>query len=56
MYTGREVTELLRERLQAVGAELIDARARVTELETTQAADREALRHSADSLSHSSMV
>lgn len=47
---GQEVSEFLRERLQAVGAELVDAKARVTELESMQVADRTALRQSVDSL------
>ena len=38
------MVDLLRERLQSVGAELIDSKARVTELEGTHIADREALR------------
>lgn len=43
---ARQVTDLLRDRLQATGAELIDARARVADLERTQAADRDALTRS----------
>ena len=46
---------MLRERLQSVGSELIDARTRVSELETGQAADREALRLSHTRLSEASM-
>ncbi|KAH8105890.1 hypothetical protein BXZ70DRAFT_1004194 [Cristinia sonorae] len=47
---SQQVSELLRERLQAVGAELIDAKARVTELEAMQVVDREALRSSSNAL------
>ncbi|THH32922.1 hypothetical protein EUX98_g1277 [Antrodiella citrinella] len=48
---SQQVSEILRERLQAVGAELIDAKARVSELENMQVADREALRNSTQGLS-----
>ena len=52
--TGQEVSEFLRERLQAVGAELVDAKARVSELESMQVADRTSLRQSADCLATTS--
>ncbi|KAI0091997.1 hypothetical protein BDY19DRAFT_573185 [Irpex rosettiformis] len=46
-----QVADLLRERLQSLGSELIEAKSRVTEVESTQAADREALRTANASLS-----
>jgi hypothetical protein len=45
---------MLRERLQAVGSELIEAKTRVSELEVAQAADREALRIATGNLSDAS--
>ena len=45
---------MLREKLQSVGSELVDAKMRVSELETIQAADREALRTSNGSLADAS--
>ncbi|TCD68195.1 hypothetical protein EIP91_011367 [Steccherinum ochraceum] len=49
---GQQVSDILRERLQVVGADLIDARARVADLEAMQVSDRDALRRSSDSLSN----
>ena len=40
---GQQVADLLRDRLQTVGAELIDAKSRTVELETAQGEDRAAL-------------
>ena len=54
MYAARQVADMLRERLQSVGSDLIDAKTRVTELEAGQAADREALRRSHARLSEAS--
>ncbi|KAL6309669.1 hypothetical protein BKA93DRAFT_821394 [Sparassis latifolia] len=48
---SQQVSDLLRDRLQSVGSELIDAKGRVIELEAAQAANREALRASACSVS-----
>ena len=47
---------MLREKLQSVGSDLIDAKTRVTELENGQAADREALRLSNARLSEASAL
>ena len=54
MPVAGQVADLLRERLQSLGSELLEAKARVTEVESAQAADREALRTSNVSLSNSS--
>ncbi|KAI0940017.1 hypothetical protein AcV5_001238 [Taiwanofungus camphoratus] len=48
---SEQVADLLRDRLQSVGSELIDAKSRIAELEGAQAADREALRASSSTLS-----
>lgn len=47
---------MLREKLQSVGSDLIDAKTRVSELEGMQAADRDALRVSGIKLSDTSKV
>ncbi|KAI0081724.1 hypothetical protein K474DRAFT_1694784 [Panus rudis PR-1116 ss-1] len=47
---GRHVADLLRDRLQNLGAELCEARARITELEDLHVKDREALRSTCSSL------
>ncbi|GJE84222.1 hypothetical protein PsYK624_002980 [Phanerochaete sordida] len=46
-----QVSEMLREKLQSVGSDLIDAKTRVAELEGAQNADRDALRLSSMHLS-----
>ena len=46
---------MLRDRLQSMGSDLIDARSRVTELEASQFLDREALRKSTNELSDAGM-
>lgn len=50
-----QVIDILREKLQSIGSELVDAKNRVSDLETVQAADREALRASSANLTSSSM-
>lgn len=52
--TASQVIDMLREKLQSIGSELVDAKIRVSELESLQAADREALRASSASLSDAS--
>ncbi|KIP10723.1 hypothetical protein PHLGIDRAFT_115276 [Phlebiopsis gigantea 11061_1 CR5-6] len=49
-----QVIDMLREKLQSVGSELIDAKIRSSELEGLQSADREALRSSSTNLSNAS--
>ncbi|KAJ3554635.1 hypothetical protein NM688_g3003 [Phlebia brevispora] len=51
---SQQVVDILRDRLQSVGGDLIDAKSRITELEGSQAADREALRSSSVSLCNAS--
>ncbi|KAI0796712.1 hypothetical protein C8Q75DRAFT_862536 [Abortiporus biennis] len=41
---SQQVTDLLRDKLQNIGSELIDAKARVSELELAQSVDKETLR------------
>lgn len=40
---GQQVADLLRDRLQSLGGELVEAKSRIVELETAQAHDRAAL-------------
>ncbi|TFY56360.1 hypothetical protein EVJ58_g7693 [Rhodofomes roseus] len=47
---SQEVADMLRDKLSCVGAELVDARNRVTELENAQLMDRTALQGSSQSL------
>ncbi|KZT12495.1 uncharacterized protein LAESUDRAFT_808096 [Laetiporus sulphureus 93-53] len=51
---AQQVADLLRDRLQTVGAELIDAKNRIAELEESQASDRQALLASTTSLTNTS--
>ncbi|EMD40764.1 hypothetical protein CERSUDRAFT_91505 [Gelatoporia subvermispora B] len=46
----QQVADLLRDRLKSVGADLVDARMRVSDVEAVQDADRKALRDSISSL------
>ncbi|CCM03174.1 uncharacterized protein FIBRA_05296 [Fibroporia radiculosa] len=51
---SQQVADILRDRLQSVGAELVDAKCRITELEGGQLADRQALFASTDSINTAS--
>ncbi|OCH92949.1 hypothetical protein OBBRIDRAFT_395408 [Obba rivulosa] len=51
----QQVADLLRDRLQSLGADFIDAKNRVTELEDAQVADRKALRDATSNLSSASV-
>lgn len=42
-HIGQQVNDILRDRLQTMGGELIEAKSRVTELENAQVEDRTAL-------------
>ena len=53
-HIARQVGEILREKLQSVGSELIDAKTRMSELESIQAVDRDTLRLSNITLSDAS--
>ncbi|KAI0327140.1 hypothetical protein GY45DRAFT_1355911 [Cubamyces sp. BRFM 1775] len=50
---GQQVSDLLRDRLQSIGAELLEAKARVTELEAAQVEDRATLGRANEAIARS---
>lgn len=50
---AQQVADMLRERLDTLGSDLLDARARASELEGVQSADREIIRTTNDNLCRS---
>lgn len=54
--TVQHVSDILRDKLQNIGAELVEAKSRVSSLEQAQAGDRDALRVSSNALSDASVL
>ncbi|THG95481.1 hypothetical protein EW026_g6184 [Hermanssonia centrifuga] len=52
---SQQVADILRDRLQCVGAQLLDAKSRVSELEVVQMSDRETFRATSNSLTSASL-
>ncbi len=48
--SGQQVADLLRDRLQSTGGELVDAKSRIAELETAQVHDRAGLGQANDTI------